>query len=379
VLVSRPDGSSEARLVVDTLQTLALASASGSAVCFLPPRERSNDLLLAFRSDVPLTSDEGVRGLWFHARMNARESAQWIRARLTEGRASFWKELSREVRRQAGDDRLPFPLRSWLRDAARTYLSYATSGSRCTNRYPRELLSEPVLITLPDSVRAKAREEAEACGVEEGPPVVVFEARGPFSVAACRFMADEGYTVVRIGAPASGVIADRRVIDLTSRERSRRLELYLFSIARFVVCESAVFQQLALLTNTPSLRLDAEDPFSAYPVREHGLFTLKQAIDLDTGRFLSMRDRLTEGYYRNLRNCGYRTSTEADVLAAVREMHEGISRGWRDTTAQAAFRDLVTRAGEELSFRVPHVAEWGPHHGFIGRGRLARVQAERMS
>jgi hypothetical protein len=138
-------------------------------------------------------------------------------------------------------------------------------------------------------------------------------------------------------------------------------------------------QQLAYLTNTASLVVNVADPFGAYPIRANGLFMLKTPIDLDTGRVLAIDDLLTERYFQNLRNYGYRENTAGELTAAIEEMHAGLQNGWSDTTSQARFRSRVVDTGTALAAAVPHVAEWGPDEGFIGDGRLARVQAERTS
>jgi hypothetical protein len=60
-------------------------------------------------------------------------------------------------------------------------------------------------------------------------------------------------------------------------------------------------------------------------------------------------------------------------------MIEGVRRGWTDRPAQARFRRAVAEAGAALGARVRHVVEWDAAGGFVGDGRLARVQAERAS
>jgi hypothetical protein len=156
------------------------------------------------------------------------------------------------------------------------------------------------------------------------------------------------------------------------------LELCVLLNAAFVVCESLELQHVAYATNTPSLLLNAPDAFSGYPVREDGLFTLRTAVDLDTGETFGPVDQLGERYLRARRNCGFRCNSELDILAAAREMHEGVSGGWIEAAGQARFRALVVEAGASLAARVPFVAEWGPDAGFIGDGRLARCQADEL-
>jgi hypothetical protein len=146
--------------------------------------------------------------------------------------------------------------------------------------------------------------------------------------------------------------------------------------ARVVVCDSLAVQRAATLAARPVLLVGALDVFSGYPVRAHGLYLLRRAVDLDTGRDIPLAERLTEAYYRNLRNCGYRRVPASDVLDAIRELHAGVTEGWRDSDAQARFRALATQAGAMLAPRVSAVAEWGLDAGFLGDGRLARCQAD---
>jgi hypothetical protein len=156
-------------------------------------------------------------------------------------------------------------------------------------------------------------------------------------------------------------------------------ERYLLQTSAFVICRSPELQRAAFEAHTPSLRLDAHDPFTAYPIRADGVFTLATAIDLDTGRTLPIDELLTERYFRNTRHCGYRGSSATVIAAAVAEMIDGVRSGWTDSAAQARFRRTVTDAGSALGARIRHVVEWDAAGGFVGDGRLARVQAERAS
>jgi hypothetical protein len=50
---------------------------------------------------------------------------------------------------------------------------------------------------------------------------------------------------------------------------------------------------------------------------------LKTPIDLDTGRVLAIDDLLTERYFQNLRNYGYRENTAGELDCG----HRGDARG----------------------------------------------------
>jgi hypothetical protein len=64
------------------------------------------------------------------------------------------------------------------------------------------------------------------------------------------------------------------------------------------------------------------------------------------------------------------------LIGAVEEMTAGVERGWHDHASQVQFRQRAVAAGIALAPLVPSVAAVAPDDGFLGDGRLARVQAE---
>jgi hypothetical protein len=276
--------------------------------------------------------------------------------------SAFWWEWHRELRRQAGDERLPPDVRVRVRESAQRALARSTAARPAVAPFPRRALRDHAASVLSPSERDEARGVVKAPGLTgERPFVAIQPGRRPDLLdAAARWLVGEGYEVARIGAAPDD-----------------NLEL-LLSSARFLVCEAPELQRRAYRTATPTLLLNASEPFTGYPVRGDGLFTLATAIDLDSGQVFSVADMTSDRYFRNLRNVGYRMNSTADVLSAVQEMHEGLAHGWRETGAQTRFRNLVVEAGASLAPTVPLVAEWGPDAGFIGDGRLARFQADRL-
>jgi len=287
-----------------------------------------------------------------------------ISPRLHAASASFWREWHRELRRHAGDERLPYHLRASLRSAADRALERATVEDEraIVPRWNRRAISTAPPIRLSPNDEQRARQLAAEQGIRPDQPMVAVEAghRPDLFVDAERLLTREGFAVVHIG--------DAR--------RPPAVERYVLQSSAFLVCRSAELQRAAFDTHTPSLRLDARDPFTGYPVRRDGVFTLATVIDLDTGRTLPLDELLTERYFRNTRNCGYRGTNAAGIAAAVAEMIHGVRDGWNDSAAQARFRRAVTDAGAALGARVRHVVEWDAASGFVGDGRLARVQAE---
>jgi hypothetical protein len=106
------------------------------------------------------------------------------------------------------------------------------------------------------------------------------------------------------------------------------------------------------------------------------LLLLARAVDLDSGRALALDERLGEDYFTQLRNIGHASASADELADATLEMHVRLSEGGDDTAGQTEFRAKVTKAAVALAPAVPYVAEWGADRGFMGDGRLARVQAK---
>jgi hypothetical protein len=280
--------------------------------------------------------------------------------RWRDGLASFWHEIGREVRRHAGDERLPLETRASVREFSQRALSRSSRLAAPVRKYPRRALRNRVKASLPPALVEQARAAADAARIALDGQMVAVDASIDSSVlaGAQTFLTGQGYSIVRVQPALSA------------------LDVLVISTSRFAICASVESQHVACVTGTPSLLVNARDPFKGYPVRGNGLFTIAKVIDLDAGHVLATSDLLTESYFRNVRNCGYRSNTPAEIRQAVEEMHDGVTRGWRDSEDQARFRARVVEAGSALASRVAHVAEWGPDEGFIGDGRLVRFQAE---
>ena len=380
VFVSRPDALDPSESSVGMLATFLRAKQEGTAACILQDGAGSAHPLLALTTtDVPVVTDTGIAGASLRATWNVAALAHRVRERASDASASFWHEFYREIRHHAGNESFPPAFRSRLRDAAHRSHARASAAGRRAAPFPRRLLRNRVRTELPRVLHEQAARQAISSGIPQDVPVVAFEGRGRGDNVgdAVRFLQREGYVVVRVGDVASGPLALPGVIEpALAAGRSWLLDVFVLLQARFVVCGSTALQHVAYLTNTPALTLNATDPFSAYPVREDGLYTLSTVIDLDTARTLTTSDVLSSAYFRNMRNCGWRDNTAHEILEAVREMHDGVAGGWTESEAQVGFRSRVVAAGAALAESVPYVAQWGPDHGFGGDGRLARVQAD---
>jgi putative glycosyltransferase (TIGR04372 family) len=381
-VVSRPDAGDAGRRGLDVAITLAIARRENAAARLIAPAAAS-DPLLALRSDEVAISFEPDRvrdtcavRWWMAAAADALGDRRAVAA------ASWWQELYVELRRQAGRDSLPSRVRERLKGMAQGALSRFTARSQESLRFPRRLLREPVDVHLTEQMRSDAVRAAATLGVPADAPLVALEVRSnpETLLPALDLLGSHGYTVVRIGDAGMGPLTHAAVVDVASMtHRTALVELHLLLQSRFIVCGSTEMQWMAYLLDRPCLRLDATDAIGAYPVRGGGLYTLKTPVDLDTGDLLRADDMLTERYYRNQRNYGFRGTSADDIRAAVAEMHEGSSRGWNETSAQAGFRVRTTEAAQVLAPRVAPVARWGSDGGFLGDGRLASAQAARAS
>ena len=356
VLVMRPDPD-PGRGSVEMLATLAGARARGAAACFVPPPGEAGELVaLATSRDVPLVGAGG----WLRARWTLADAAQRAGVRWRDMASSGLQEMYRELRRQAGNERLPAEFRRRLRESAHRAYDRSVASAPAEVPYPRRLLRDASAFALPPAVLTAARDEAVALGYDAGQPTVLLEGglRPDLVAAVGRLLGARGYRIVELSSP------------------SLRLMLFLLCASRFAICVSRDVQQLAYLTNTPSLAVHATDVFAAYPVRADGLFLLRTPIDLETGQALPLADLLRARAYEQARQIGYREHAIGELTAAVEEMLAGVEHGWGESEGQARFRARAVQAGEALAPLVPAVAAWGPDDGFLGDGRLARVQAE---
>ena len=377
MVVAVPDTSGIGPCSTDVVCALVEARRLGAVAGFLRPTEAWPPALAQLTTDVPRRALTGPVGLWCRMRWRSASLARRFSAWRRERTLSVRRELARELRRHAGNERVPAGVRTQLKDAARVLGHPVPRAVR--PGFPRRLVRERVQVSLDRDARARADNEAKAAGIPRDRPLVAFEVphRVESALPAIAFLIEQGYVVVRIGDPGGGHVDVGGVVDLACAPRpSALLELLVLQSARFLVCESLDLQQAAYLTATPTLTLNARDPISRYPIRRDGVFTLTQAMDLDSGRVIPLRERLEAPSYQNQRNLGHTPNPPGTILEAVGEMHHGTTVAWQDTAEQAVFRIAAAEASEKLAASVPLVAEWGADAGFIGDGRLARTQAD---
>ena len=384
VLVTEPDGSSAAVLSVDLAATFSRAAHERAAACLLRPRPLADAALFSLvpSGDVERVEPRGLRGARWRMRWRLDAARNRASHRLKGSAASFWIETYRELRRHVGDDRLPYPLRTRLREAAQGAFGRSREAERRTgaDRFPRRLLQRRIPVDLPPELMASARDGLRRLGLDPGRPIVAIEAPSHverFGDAIDLLVAD-GYQVVRIGE-AQEPIYRNEVLDLASvGERAPSLDVFVLLTARVLICSSVAVQHVAYLTNTPCLTLDVADPIAGYPVRDDGLYLLATAVDLESGARLGISGLVTARYLRNVKRFGRRRNGRSEIALAARELIDGLAHGASgETESQKQYREIVLDASRALRGSVPSVAAWGDDDGFIGDGRLARVQADR--
>ena len=273
VLLSQPNGSDRGRLSVDMLATLALARRRRAYACLLRPPVVSDEALFALTTDdVRVVRPRGAASVPCRARWWIAAVSDLVGERLGAGATSFWQELYVELRRHAGDERLPSSLRGGLKRLAQSAFSRSTAASEAA-RFPRRLLREVVRTWLPPALRVEAERRAATSGIAAGARMVALDVRTrlePFA-EAIDFLVGRGYTVVRIGDPVAGRARRAGVVDIAWLPvRTPIVDVFVMLECDFLVCESADVQLAAYLTNTPCLLLNATDPIASYPIRADG-------------------------------------------------------------------------------------------------------------
>src|SRR6185503_8444772 len=129
--------------------------------------------------------------------------------------ASGLHELYRELRRHAGNERLPAALRRRLREAG--HRSYERSSAlRSAAPYPRRTYRDASPMHWTPQALEQARSEIAAAGVPPDASLVAFELRTRFGVAraAIRSLVADGFTTVRIGDPIGGLLREPGLVEL---------------------------------------------------------------------------------------------------------------------------------------------------------------------
>lgn len=409
LLVTRVNARQYGHLGLEILMSLARARELHADVCFVRPRHVVAAALFEIDTrDVRVrrsaVSALAARGMWWAD--DQRVSVQMRGSALADAwRRERAYQLDRHI--EAAEDK---SLRDALKMRARRLkVPVAPQGvepDELPLYYQRRLIRHRVAVFLPEQAMSDVKRAAAAHGLDLDAPLVtvhVREAGWKFgremqdakpnsrndSVRNARietyfdaldYLVEQGFTVVRMGDPSMTPVRRRGVVDLaTAGTRSQLLEIACLMRSVFFLSGEAGPVGVSYLTNTPLLTVNATDPISSYPIRDDGMYILKQVVDRRTGRRLSIEEQLSAAYLAELRNVerySYIDNTAEEIRCAVTEMLAWI-RGSRDESeAQRRFRDLATDAGESLRASLSYVRKWGSDQGFLGDGRICRFFAE---
>ena len=262
-------------------------------------------------------------------------------------------------------------------------------------RYPRHyfrrrLVREPLPARLTEEAALTARVQAHEAGVSLDAPLVAIHARErgidpakhrPHRDTLVRNMRVEtyhdtidallaqGFTVVRLGDPSMTPLQRAGVVDLAVRPGSDLLQLACLLSARGLIASESGPSAVALLTNTPTLTVNATDPISSYPVRPEGRLLLKEVIHRRAGRPVSL---LTLPYLAHLRDTTvweYHDNRPAEIAEAVEE--------FLAPTLESPEQAVARRAAEACATcdHISYLRKWGAEDGFLGDGWLCQSSA----
>ena len=412
LLVCRPNGRQFGHLGMEMVMALGLARRERSSVAFVRPSPLVNPALLELESpEVQIVRLGALAQRWWAARWwSWRVQETWGRA-WHEFRDAFLTEVARLLRDRAGDERLPAGLRRRLKQAKQRLPR--GSGVRPIDAAPyllRLAIRDGVPVRLREEVLARASRQAAALGIDPGARIVTVHAReagykrgrevhekvirspirrddGTRNVRidtylpAIDYLVGCGYTVVRLGDPTMQPVVRPGVIDLAlDSRRTPELELLCLLRSEFLLAGESGPSVVTLLTNTPTLTLNATDPVSSFPIRRDWLYALKRVVDLETDRMLTLQEMASPVYLGALRDTDrfrFLSHTPEEILEGVQEMVAFLAAPPLESAKQAAYREQVTATANELAKTMRYVRKWGPDDGFLGDGRIASFFAER--
>lgn len=412
LLVCRPKGHQYGHLGMEMVMALGQARAERSSVAFIRPPTLINPAAFELDSDqVPIVRLDALSERVWRIRWRLRDLLEeWSGWRI-EFHDELRTHLARLLREHATDQRNPESLRRTLRRWKQQLP--AGRGPRPIAERPyltRRSIREPIRVFLRPEVAAAARRQAEALGIRSGAPLVTVHAREPgykrgrevhektldsatrrddntrnvrieSYFPAIDDLVSLGYTVVRFGDPTMRAVRRPGVIDLAlDARRTPELELHCLLESEFLLAGESGPSVMTMLTNTPTLTVNATDPVSSFPLRANWLYTLKRVVHLDTGRVLTLNEMASPAYLEAVRDSGvfrFLSSSPEEILEAVKEMRSFLAAPPPESPKQAAYRELITRTAETLGARMRYVRKWGPDEGFLGAGRVASFFVER--
>src|SRR5688500_10036072 len=304
-LVARVNARQYGHLAMEILMALDDARQTGQPVYFLPQHHSVNPALFQIEAEEARFARPGrIERLWLTLFWQTGHVAELLRHSAFEWSEPLRASATRQLRGAARRDAARWVRRPLRRLADR--IADMTARARGERPYMRRLaMRVPLHVRLSPDAAERAERTAHALGITGGAPLVVIHARESgfkrgrevhdadtprkrrhddlrnarietyFQAVDC--LVHDGHTVVRIGDRSMTPVRRAGVIDVATDPRNvPELDLYLLLRCKFAVVGESGPGQVALLTNTPTLTLNATDPISSFPVRPDGLYTLKR-------------------------------------------------------------------------------------------------------
>ena len=340
------------------------------------------------------------------------DQAQKLLDRVDSWRDGFREQIElqfvREVNRYVTDPGMPRQVRRGLRGVRGRLRASLEQAARDRHQHPtyfeRRRLRERVPVRLHPAAREDAAAQARAHGIPPDAPLVCIHAREAgyklgteiqdikpndgrndqarnvqieSYFAAADYLVQHGYTVIGLGDPSMTPVHRPGVVDLaTSPARTNLLEIYCLLRSHMLIVGESGLAGVTYVTNTPFLLINATEPIAAYPIRAPGLFLPKAVVDKRDGRRLTCLDLLSVDYHRQFRDTRrflYIDNSPEQIREATQEMLGWLAGDWTESAGQRSYHEAIMVAATQLRRRSIYVRKWGPHEGFLGDGRVARV------
>ena len=409
VLVAHPNERQYGHLALEIMMSLARAREAHADVYLVRPSTRLGGGLFELESpEVRVLRPVPV------VREVLRACVGW---RMLLDRADRWRykireqverEFVREATRYGANQGMPQQVREGLRSIRRRLTASLDEATRNRHQQPtyfeRRCLRERVPVRLHRAANEEAAAQAAAHGIPPDAPLVCIHAREagyklgteiqdikPHDgrndqarnvqiesyFATADYLVQHGYTVIRLGDPSMTPVHRPGVVDLaTSPARTNLLEIYCLLRSHLLIAGESGLAGVTYVTNTPFLPINATEPIAAYPIRAPGLFLPKTVVNKRDGRRLTCLDLLSVDYHRQFRDTRrflYIDNSPEQIREATREMLGWLAGDWTESASQRSYHEAIMVAATQLRRRSIYVRKWGPHEGFLGDGRVARV------
>ena len=411
VLVVRPREWSYGHQVVEILMALHMARTRGAHVCIRRPRAVSNEALFNPECDqvwmlrsralrLIAVSAAALRRASLGAQTGARRrwelSRGWWRRVVLDALswgarygawAARYKKRYKQFLAHAGGLKPPKALTPppdfWGLDFRHHYarhpLTFRLHGS--WEREAREAASQLGLAGRIATLHVRESGFKIAEGTNDTEADALRNARIEMYCLAIDYLVTRGFTVVRIGDRSMTPVKLDGVVDLaTSRARSDFLELWLLMHSElFIACDSGPYMA-SLLTPAPCLAVNVTNVIGAYPLRSRERYILKRVWDQLHGRFLSLSEMLSEGYFATRKDSSRYAvvdNTPEEICEAVAETLEVLEGPCPETPVQLRYRAAAARLQNSPIVAARRIKKGEPAVQFLGDGAICHGFAAR--